>query len=312
MAEVIAEAGRLSKQYKNTTALSDVNFKLRRGDIYGLVGKNGAGKTTLLRILTGQAFQTEGTISLFGESSYEGLNRGRKRIGAIIEEPGFYSDMTAEQNLEYYRIQRGIPGKRCVQEALKEVGLSYTGNKKFSQFSLGMKQRLGLALALMNKPEILLLDEPINGLDPFGIVEIRNLLLKLNREKKITILISSHILSELSNLVNIYGFLEQGKLIKQLSEEELSAECSKYLEVKVDKAERMAALLETKLGCHAYKVTSDYSLHIYEYLDQPETVSQVAVQNGIGLSSISLKEMNLENYFMQLVGGKDDEAISEK
>lgn len=312
MAEVIAEAGRLTKQYKNTTALSDVNFKLRRGDIYGLVGKNGAGKTTLLRILTGQAFQTEGTISLFGESSYEGLSRGRKRIGAIIEEPGFYSDMTAEQNLEYYRIQRGIPGKRCVQEALKEVGLSDTGSKKFSQFSLGMKQRLGLALALMNKPEILLLDEPINGLDPFGIVEIRNLLLKLNREKKITILISSHILSELSNLVNIYGFLEQGKLIKQLSEEELSAECSKYLEVKVDKAERMAALLETKLGCHAYKVTSDYSLHIYEYLDQPEAISQVAVQNGIGLSSISLKEMNLENYFMQLVGGKDDEAISEK
>ncbi|SHO54002.1 ABC transporter ATP-binding protein [Anaerocolumna xylanovorans] len=312
MAEVIAEARKLSKQYKDTKALDDINFKLKRGNIYGLVGKNGAGKTTLLRILTGQAFQTEGNIALFGESSYEGLSKGRKRIGAIIEEPGFYSDMTAEQNLEYYRIQRGIPGKRCVQEALKEVSLLDTGNKKFSQFSLGMKQRLGLALALMNKPEILLLDEPINGLDPFGIVEIRNLLLKLNQEKKITMLISSHILSELSNLVTFYGFLDQGKLIKQLSEEELSAECSKYLEVKVDKAERLAALLEIKLGCHAYKVTSDYSIHIYEYLNQPEIVSQMAVQNGIGLSSIGLKEMSLENYFMQLVGGNVDETIYEK
>lgn len=312
MAEIIASAEKLSKQYQNTIALSDINFELRRGDIYGLVGKNGAGKTTLLRILTGQAFQTTGSVALFGESSKEGLSKGRKRIGAIIEDPGFYSYMSAKQNLEYYRIQRGIPGKRCVQEVLEEVGLSDTGNKKFQNFSMGMKQRLGLALALMNKPEILLLDEPINGLDPFGIVEIRNLLLKLNKEKKITILISSHILSELTNLVTCYGFIDRGKLIKQLSEEELSKECGKYLEVKVDKAERMAALLEAKLGCHAYKVTSDYSLHIFEYLNQPEVVSQIAVQNGIGLSSIALREVNLEDYFMQLVGGKDNEAIYKK
>ncbi len=312
MAEIIAAAGNLSKEYQNTKALSNINFGLRRGDIYGLVGKNGAGKTTLLRILTGQAFLTAGSISLFGESSKEGLSKGRKRIGAIIEEPGFYSYMTARENLEYYRIQRGIPGKRCVQEALEEVGLADTGNKKFQNFSLGMKQRLGLALALMNKPEILLLDEPINGLDPFGIVEIRNLLLKLNKEKKITILISSHILTELTNLVTCYGFIDRGELIKQLSEEELLKECGKYLEVKVDKAERMAALLETKLGCHAYKVTSDYSLHIFEYLNQPELISQMAVENGIGLRSIAPKEMNLEDYFMQLVGGKDDEAIYEK
>ncbi len=303
MEEVIAEVKKLSKQYKHTKALEDINLVLKRGDIYGLVGRNGAGKTTLLRILTGQSFQTEGIISLFGESSAEGLSKGRKRVGAIVEEPGFYGYMTAEQNLEYYRIQRGIPGKKCVQEALTEVGLNDTGKKKFSQFSLGMKQRLGLALALMNRPEILLLDEPINGLDPFGIVEIRNLLIKLNQEKKITILISSHILTELSSLATVYGFIDRGKLIKQLSEERLSVECSKYLEVKVDNAERMAALLETKLNCHAYKVTSDYSLCIYEYLNQPEVISQLAVQNGIGLSSINMKEINLENYFMQLVGG---------
>ncbi len=304
MEEGILEVRKLSKQYKNTKALDKVDLILKRGDIYGLVGKNGAGKTTLLRILAGQSFQTEGAISLFGENTEEGLRKGRKRVGAIIEEPGFYSYMTARQNLEYYRIQRGIPGKQCVQEALTEVGLADTGSKKFQDFSLGMKQRLGLALALMNKPEILLLDEPINGLDPFGIVEIRNLLLKLNQEKKITILISSHILAELSNLVTKYGFIDQGKLIKQLSGDELKEECSKYLEVKVDKAEHLAAILETRLGCHEYKVTSDYTLQIYEYLNQPEVISQLAIENGIGLNSIHLKEINLEDYFMQLLGGK--------
>lgn len=304
MEEGILEVRKLSKQYKNTKALEKVNLILKRGDIYGLVGKNGAGKTTLLRILAGQSFQTEGAISLFGENTEEGLRKGRKRVGAIIEDPGFYSYMTAGQNLEYYRIQRGIPGKQCVQEALTEVGLADTGSKKFQDFSLGMKQRLGLALALMNKPEILLLDEPINGLDPFGIVEIRNLLLKLNQEKKITILISSHILAELSNLVTKYGFIDQGKLIKQLSGDKLKEECSQYLEVKVDKAEHLAAILETRLGCHEYKVTSDYTLQIYEYLNQPEVISQLAIENGIGLNSIHLKEINLEDYFMQLLGGK--------
>lgn len=312
MEEGILEVRKLSKQYKNTKALEKINLILKRGDIYGLVGKNGAGKTTLLRILAGQSFQTEGAISLFGENTEEGLRKGRKRVGAIIEDPGFYSYMTARQNLEYYRIQRGIPGKQCVQEALTEVGLADTGSKKFQDFSLGMKQRLGLALALMNKPEILLLDEPINGLDPFGIVEIRNLLLKLNQEKKITILISSHILAELSNLVTKYGFIDQGKLIKQLSGDKLKEECSQYLEVKVDKAEHLAAILETRLGCHEYKVTSDYTLQIYEYLNQPEVISQLAIENGIGLNSIHLKEINLEDYFMQLLGGKENEIIFKK
>jgi ABC-2 type transport system ATP-binding protein len=152
-----------------------------------------------------------------------------------------------------------------------------------------------------------LLDEPINGLDPFGIVEIRNLLLKLNQEKNITILISSHILSELSNLVTFYGFIEKGKMIKQISNKELSTTCNKYLEIKVDKVEEMTALLETKLGCTSYKVTPDYSIHLYEYLEQPYKISQLAVNHGIGLNSLAAKEINLENYFIQLVGGEDNE-----
>ncbi len=307
MQEVILATRNLTKKYNNIAAVSDVNLEVKQGQIYGLVGKNGAGKTTLLRMITGQSYATEGGMVLFGASTEADLCKGRKRIGAIIETPSFYSYMSGRDNLEYYRIQRGIPGKQCVTEALEEVGLTEAANKKYKSYSLGMKQRLGLALALMNRPELLLLDEPINGLDPFGIVEIRNLLFKLNQEKNITILISSHILSELSNLVNYYGFIDKGKLIKQLSAEDLSKECNKYIELKVDNVERMTALLETKLDCHSYKLTPDYAIHIYEYLDQPKKISELAVTNGIGLLSLMVKEINLENYFIQLVGGESND-----
>ncbi len=302
MREVILSTNNLAKEYKNIRAVDQVNLEILQGDIYGLVGKNGAGKTTILRMITGQAFATEGQINLFGASSEASLNQNRKRIGTIIEVPSFYSYMTGKQNLEYYRIQRGIPDKNSVEEVLAEVGLSGAGNKKYKDYSLGMKQRLGLALALMNRPELLLLDEPINGLDPFGIVEIRNLLLKLNKEKNITILISSHILSELSNLVTSYGFIEKGKLIKQISSEELAKESNRYIELKVDNVEAMTALLEVKLNCHAYKVTPEKAIHIFEYLDQPNKISELAIKNGIGLLSVTTKEINLENYFIQLIG----------
>jgi len=305
--EVILATRNLTKKYNDIAAVSDINLEVKQGQIYGLVGKNGAGKTTLLRMITGQSYATEGGMVLFGASTEADLCKGRKRIGAIIETPSFYSYMSGKDNLEYYRIQRGIPGKQCVAEALEEVGLTEAANKKYKSYSLGMKQRLGLALALMNRPELLLLDEPINGLDPFGIVEIRKLLFKLNQEKNITILISSHILSELSNLVNYYGFIDKGKLIKQLSAEDLSKECNKYIELKVDNVERMTALLETKLNCHSYKLTPDYAIHIYEYLDQPKKISELAVTNGIGLQSMMVKEINLENYFIQLVGGESND-----
>ncbi len=307
MREFILTTKNLTKKYNNTFAVNNINLEVKQGEIYGLVGKNGAGKTTLLRLLTGQAFATEGEITLFGETSSEGISKSRRRIGSIIEVPSFYTNLTAEQNLEYYRIQRGIPGTSCVTEALKEVGLNHTGKKKYKSFSLGMKQRLGLALALMNKPEVLLLDEPINGLDPFGIVEIRNLLLRLNQEKNITIVISSHILSELSNLVTYYGFIDKGFLVKQISQEELSKECKRYLELKVDKVDRMTALLENKLGCTSYQVKPDYSIHIYDYTEQPSKISQLAVSNDVALYSLMTKEINLENYFIQLVGGESND-----
>lgn len=303
MKDIILSTHNLTKKYNNIVAVDNINMELKRGEIYGLVGKNGAGKTTFLRMITGQAFNTEGSISLFG-STGSNLRQERKKIGAIIETPSFYSYLTAEQNLEYYRLQLGIPGKECVKEALKEVNLADTGNKKFKSFSLGMKQRLGLAFALMNKPELLLLDEPINGLDPFGIVEIRNLLLRLNKEKNITILISSHILSELTNVATCYGFIEHGKMIRQITADELAMECKKYLELRVDNVEAMIALLETKLNCTSYRITPDYTIQLYEYLDQPSKISSLAVSNGIALNSISVKDINLENYFIQLVGGE--------
>ncbi len=307
MKESILSAKNLTKKYGNVTAISGIDMEIRKGDIYGLVGKNGAGKTTILRIVTGQAFASDGEISLFGSGNDRELNQERKRIGTIIEAPSFYQNMSASQNLEYYRIQRGIPGKNCVKEALEEVGLSDTGKQKYKGFSLGMKQRLGLALALMNKPELLLLDEPINGLDPFGIVEIRNLLLRMNREKNITILISSHILSELSNLVTTYGFIHDGRMVKQLSGKELAKECNKYIELKVDKEEAMTALLETKLNCKSYKVAPDRSIRIFEYLEEPEKISKLAIEYGISLHSIAVKDINLENYFIQLVGGNHND-----
>jgi ABC-2 type transport system ATP-binding protein len=305
--DVILSTKNLTKTYGKVTALKSVNLQLKQGEIYGLVGKNGAGKTTLLRLISGQAYASGGEISLFDKTSNQELNKERKRVGTIIETPSFYADLTAEQNLEYYRLQRGIPGKSCVMEALNEVGLANTGKKKYKSFSLGMKQRLGLALALLNKPELLLLDEPINGLDPFGIVEIRNLLLKLNKEKNITILISSHILTELSNLVTYYGFIEKGEMLKQLSSEELSRECNRYIVLKVDKVEVMAALLEKELNCTRYKVNPDHSIHIFDFLDNPSKISELAVKGGVGLNSIMVKEINLENYFIQLVGGESND-----
>ena len=309
MRNIVLTTKNLTKKYNNIPVLSNINMEIKQGEIYGLVGKNGAGKTTLLRLITGQTFLTEGEISLFHVSGEKDLNKERKRIGAIIESPSFYSYLSAEQNLEYYRIQRSIPGKNCIKDVLKEVGLSDAGNKRYKSFSLGMKQRLGIALALLNNPEILLLDEPINGLDPFGIVEIRNLMLKLSHEKNITILISSHILSELSNLVTNYGFIHNGILLKQLSHDELSKECSKYLEVRVDQVEKMTALLEKELSCTSYKVTPDYAIRIYDYLDRPAIISRLAVNHGIELNSIQVQEMNLENYFIQLVGGQENGTI---
>lgn len=302
MKEVI-KTYKLSKKYGNYNALSDVSITIKQGDIYGLVGDNGAGKTTLLRILTGQSYASSGDFEIFSKSTDKDLSEVRKNIGAIIETPCFYPNLTVEKNMEYYRIQRGIPGKHNIDKVLKDVNLLNAKKKKFSNLSLGMKQRLGLALAMMTEPELLILDEPINGLDPSGIIEIRNLLLKLNKEKNITIIISSHILLELENIATCYGFLNKGKLVKEISSSELNEKCKSYLEIKVKDANRLTALLEEKLGYIDYKVLPGEIVQLFDKNRDPEKISKLIVNNGIGLCSLEDKSINLESYYMSLIGG---------
>lgn len=303
--EIIVSAKKLTKLYGQIAALKEADIEIKRGSIYGLVGNNGAGKTTFLKILTGQIFPTNGSFCLMGAESEKEIREARKRTGAIIENPGFYPKMTVAQNLEYYRIQRGIPGKSKVEDMLKQVGLFDAAERKYENLSLGMKQRLGLALALMGEPDLLILDEPINGLDPAGIIEIRNLLLKLNQEKNITILISSHILTELENIATDYGFLNKGELVEQITAEKLKEKCLSYLEVKVTDASAYAALLETEMLCSNYKVLPGGCIHILEHVDQIGDYSALAVKHGIGLLGFEQKEINLENYYMSLIGAEN-------
>jgi len=292
----------LSKKYGQFTALYPASLSITKGEIMGLVGKNGAGKTTLLKLITGQSLPTSGELKLFAASTPEGLMQARQRIGAIVETPCFYRDMTAQQNLEYYRIQRGIPGKEAVEAALHEVGLTDTGRKKFKDFSLGMKQRLGLALALMNHPDFLVLDEPINGLDPMGIVEMRELLLTLNREKQITMFISCHVLAEMQNLATKYAFIDRGKIIKTITAQQLEESCKLFLRLVVDSEVRAAALLEKHFQGIHYSVQPDKSIHIYNLQGRADEVTQVLVTNNVRLFLLEAKGMNLEDYFVSLVG----------
>lgn len=300
--EIIIQTNQVTKRYGNTNALLDANITVRKGDIYGLVGNNGAGKTTFLKLLTGEIIPTSGSFMLLGATTQEECQKVRKRTGAIIETPGFFPTMTAKQNLEYYRIQRGIPGKEVVNKTLELVGLSKAKNKKFKYMSMGMKQRLGLGLALMGEPELLILDEPINGLDPSGIIEIRNLLLKLNEEKGVTIIISSHILTELSNIATEYAFLSKGKVVEQISAEALKEKCQNYLQIKVTDTEKYVSLLEQEMGCSNYKIMPDGSVHILDHIDKVTDYSALAGKHQIGLVSFEIKEVDLENYYMDIIG----------
>lgn len=304
MAESVLVTRNLTKRYGPATVVNNVNLNIEKGQIYGLVGRNGAGKTTIIRMVTAQTVPTEGEISLFGATEPGALGKMRARTGAMVETPSFYPYLTAKENLEYYRIQRGIPGKNCVDEALELVNLTDTGKKKFKTFSLGMKQRLGLALALMNQPEFLLLDEPINGLDPEGIVEFRELLLRLNRERQTTIFISSHILSELSALATHFGFIEKGKVLETISGANLREKCRECLELTVDDAPRAARVLEQQLGTRDYEVLPGNQLRVYAFLDAPQTVNRTLLEQGVGLISTQQKDSNLEDYFLNLIGGR--------
>ena len=303
MAEQVLTTRGLTKRYGHALAADHIDLDLERGQIYGLVGRNGAGKTTIIRMITAQTAPTEGEVSLFGAQGERENARMRTHTGAMVETPSFYPYLNARQNLEYYRIQRGIPGRHAVDEALEAAGLTDTGTKPFKHFSLGMKQRLGLALALMNRPDLLLLDEPINGLDPEGIVEFRNLLLKLNRDRQTTILISSHILSELANLATCYGFIDHGVVLEQISAARLSEKCRACLELRVDDTARAARVLEEEMGSRDFEVLSPSVIRLDSHLDQPGEVTRALVGAGVGLSAVEPQGANLEDYFLSLIGG---------
>ena len=303
MDSYVIEVRNLTKTYGKLKALDNVSLRVPKGQIYGLVGKNGAGKTTLMRVLSNQTIGEQGEVSLFGEGTPAGLNKMRRRTGTMIEIPSFYPFLSARENLEYYRHQRGIAGSGCVDEVLEMVELSHADKKKFKNFSLGMKQRLGLALALMNHPELLILDEPVNGLDPEGIVQFRNILLKMNREYDVTILISSHILAELQNLATHYTFMDSGKIIQDISEKELSAISREHIELKVDSAEKASAVLEQSLGCVSYEVLPGNIVRVYELLGQPDVIAETLVKNNVRLFGIKETQTNLEDYFIELIGG---------
>ncbi|QAT50017.1 ATP-binding cassette domain-containing protein [Caproiciproducens sp. NJN-50] len=303
MEETVFQSRSLVRRFGTFTAVDDLSMDLRKGDIFALVGQNGAGKTTLLKMICGLTPPTSGSLELFGSSGARGLERARGRIGSIIETPGFYPYLSASQNLEYYRIQRGIDDKNLVKEALHFVGLA-SGEKKFKSFSLGMKQRLGLALAILNDPDFLVLDEPINGLDPMGIREFREILLKLNHEKGTTILVSSHILGELSQIATRYGFISGGRLVECIAADELEKKCRAALQMEVDDSAKAAAVLRERLSLQQVRILDESRLQVSEEIDRPELAVKCLVEAGVMVSQVYRSGESLENYFINLIGGK--------
>lgn len=299
MERIILKTNHLTKCYKNFAALDNVNITINRGDIYGLIGRNGAGKTTLMKVITTLAAPTKGSFSLFGKEAE--LMDSKAHMGSLIESPAFFDTLTAYQNLKFYALQKGITDLGRIDEVLELVNLTEARKKAYKGFSLGMKQRLGIALAMLDHPDFVILDEPINGLDPIGISELRETLLKINEINRVTLLISSHILSELYLLATKFCFIEKGKVVKECTKEELDAECGKSLVIKTPDVDAAAVVLEKKLNITDYKVVSKNEIRIYTYLDKPSLVNKILVENGIEVLDFKESGISLEEYFKQLV-----------
>ena len=303
--EYVLVAQGLSKHYKDFKALDNLTMHVPKGSIYGFVGRNGAGKTTLIRLICGLQAPTTGSYLLYGtDFTRKELAKVRRRMGAVVETPSIYLDLTAEDNLkEQFRVL-GVPSDDGIPELLKLVGLEDTGKKKARNFSLGMKQRLGIAVALAGDPDFLVLDEPVNGLDPQGIIEIRELILKLNRERGLTVLVSSHILDELSKLATHYGFIDGGRIVKELSARELEAACRKCLRVEVTDTRALARVLDG-MGLE-YKIMSDGQADVFAQLNVSQLTLALAKEDCEVLS-MQERDESLESFFINLVGGGSDD-----
>lgn len=295
----------LTKNYRHFKALNGVSMNVPKGAIYGFVGKNGAGKTTLIRLICGLQEPTSGEYTLYGRKNNDkAIGKSRRRIGAVVETPSIYLEMTAEDNLKQQYNILGLPSFDGLYDILKLVGLDNTGKKKAKNFSLGMRQRLGIAIALVGDPDFLVLDEPVNGLDPQGIIEIRELILKLNRERQITVLISSHILEELSKFATYYGFIDAGRIVKEISAQDLEKACRKSVRIEVTNVGALVRVLDNfKME---YSVIDDTHADIFDKVNITQ-LTLALVEEKCEVLSLTEKDESLESYYVSLVGGERNE-----
>ncbi|HCB99926.1 MAG TPA: bacitracin ABC transporter ATP-binding protein [Ruminococcaceae bacterium] len=291
----------LTKRYQKQLAVNKVSLHVKQGAIYGFIGRNGAGKTTFLKMVSGLSSPTSGDISLFGQSG-----AARKsmlpRVGVLIEAPGLYPGLSAYDNLDLKRLCTGVRKPGYVDSVLKTVGLEHVGRKAAKNFSLGMKQRLGIGMALVGDPDLLVLDEPINGLDPQGIVEVRDMLLSLNKDRGMTILISSHILEELSKIATHYGIINEGHLLKELTAAQLEEECEQRIVIDLPHPEKALPILD-KMGFKQYKMVDAHTLNIYERLNESSQINMTLSKENIEIRSITVSSENIEEYFLNLTKG---------
>jgi len=301
LSNTVIEVSQLTKKFKEKTSVDHANFKIMRGEIFGLIGKNGAGKSTLLKMIGGLIHPTSGEIYFFDRAEKRGQSFF-ERMGLLIENPGLYPGYTAYETLELVALSYGLKGrKKEIHDLLKLVGLDDSNKTKVKNYSMGMKQRLGIAIALLGSPDVLILDEPINGLDPQGIVEIRKLILDLN-QTGLTIIISSHILEELSKIANKYAIIHEGKIIELISKDELLLKCEERIELVIDRADEVLPVLEQQLDIMNYKVVNQNNVHIYDTHVSNHQIVKVLVENDISVHTITMYKMSLEEYFLERTG----------
>ncbi|OAA91367.1 ABC transporter ATP-binding protein [Clostridium coskatii] len=304
MNDLVIETKQLTKIYGEQTAVSTVNLHVKKGEIYGLLGRNGAGKTTIMKMILGLTPITSGEVDVFGQNIKGLEKRVYPRIGAIIETPGFYPNLTGTENLEIFAKLRGTAAPHAVENALKVVGLPYKDKKLFSKYSLGMKQRLGIANAILHDPELLILDEPTNGLDPIGIAEVRDFIKNLSVERGKTILISSHILSEISLLADDIGIIDHGVLLEESSMEELKRKNGKYILLQVSDVSKATLILERQFSLKEYSVQDDHTLKLYDTSLDMASVNKALMLEEVSVISSGLCNDTLEDYFKKITGGE--------
>ena len=299
----VIDMNNISKAYGKKNVVDNFSLNIKKGHICGLIGPNGAGKTTIMKILAGLTFQSKGEVRFFESDN---LDEGRARMSFMIETPIIYAGMTARDNLQYIRYLRGYPDECRVDEILNIVGLSDTGNKPAKKFSLGMKQRLGIGMAMLQKPEVMVLDEPVNGLDPEGIVEVRQLVKRMSDEFGMTVLISSHLLTELSELCTDFSIINHGRLVENLRRDELLVKCKGHISLKTNDINRTVAILEDKLSIADYKVIHGEEIHIFEKLSEIDYISKTVTDNGLIIRKLNEEGQNLEEYYIEKVGGENE------